>query len=201
MFSISGHSLSVPYLIAIVSMVGLSIFGIATYAILTPDTSHVAFIGFVSALVGPLMVGLLALVRTEQQTRITKEVANEARAQREEMANEARAARMEAREDAREAKEEARKAKEEAQITRALTEDTHKLVNSKLDEFKDNIEALATERGHSAGVQEGRKAAEARTDALHTGRDSVIRHEGIIRHEETPEMPPKDQEDERELGL
>lgn len=83
--------------------------------------------------------------------------------------------------------------------TKILTEETHKLVNSQLQEFKNNIEQLATERGYKAGMQEGRVQAEARADALYAGQDSVIHHEGIIQRIDAPApSDEQDQEVERE---
>lgn len=186
------NSMSTSYLIAVIVVVGFSIFGVIGYSLIAPEVGHTAFISFVGALSVPTTVALIALIRTDQQAQ--HQAKQNAQAQ-----HEAKEARAEAREDARIAREEARRAKIEAEIakveakeTRDLTKATHKLVNSQLEEFKANIEELATARGFEAGMQRGREEADARTDALYTGQESVIHHEGTIIHEDAPDTPDEE---------
>lgn len=160
-----GRSLSIAYLVAIVVVTGFSIFGIVGYSIYAPDVGHGTFIVFVGGLSVPITVALVAFIRTEQQA--VQHLRD----------------RMESREDAKIAREEARRAREEARLTTkeilnvkaeviensAITQATHKLVNSQLEEFKNSIEELATERGYKAGMEQGRAEADARTDALSAG--------------------------------
>lgn len=188
-------SMSLAYLIAIIVIVGFSIFGILGYGFIAPTVGHGAFISFVSLLTVPVTVALVNFIRTEL-------LSNQQALDREE----SRLARSEAREEARLAREEARLAAKEvnevkSQVgeTKVLAEETHKLVNSRLEEFKAAIEQLATARGYEAGMQVGREQANARTDALYAGQDSVIHHEGIIQHIDAPApSAEQDQEVERE---
>jgi len=139
--------MSVPYLVAIVFMVAISVSGMIVYGAFVSNTEHGAFIGFISAMVGPIMLGLLALIRTEQQARLAIDLTREAREAREE-------------------------AKIQAEATHAMVEETHKLVNSELEEFKRNLAALERAEGREEGMKQGREDAEARTDALRQERDN-----------------------------
>jgi hypothetical protein len=65
-----------------------------------------------------------------------------------------------------------------------ISMETHKMVNSRLDDFITSATTIARGEGLKEGMKEGRDEADARTDALYKGHDSVIHHEGGIRHEE-----------------
>jgi hypothetical protein len=190
--------MSTSYLIAIVVMVAVSIFGIVLYSIFSTHENEGTFIGFVSATLAPIIGLLVVMLRSEQQNRLAIDSANEAREARAEAREEARLTREETREEARLAREEAKQAREEvvqakeiAQETKTLTEETHKLVNSRLEEFKETVAQLERAKGRREGMEQGRSDAEARTDSLYTGRDNVVHHEGIIRHEEMPIIEPQ----------
>jgi hypothetical protein len=186
-------------------MVAVSIFGIVLYSIFSTHENEGTFIGFISATLAPIIGILVVMLRSEQQNRLAIDSANEARESRAEAREEARLAREETREEARLAREEAKQAREEAkqareeviqakevaQETQTLTKETHELVNSRLEEFKKNMAELERAKGRREGMEQGRSDAEARTDSLYTGRDNVVHHEGIIRHEEMPIIEPQ----------